>query len=148
MKFAEIFQNQLLMCPLVSWAVAQILKTIVYFIENKKIDFTRLFGDGGMPSAHSATVASLATSSALTYGFASEIFAVSAIVAVVVMHDAMGIRMESGKQARLLNELVEFLKFDSNLTNAEKLKELLGHTPIQVIFGALVGIIVSLIMGA
>lgn len=148
MVFSDILRNQLIICPLVSWAVAQILKTLIYLIENKKFDFTRLFGDGGMPSAHSATVASLATSSALALGFASEVFAISLIVAIVVMHDAMGVRLESGKQARVLNEVVDFLKSDSMMLNGKKLKELLGHTPMQVIFGALLGIVVSIIMGA
>ena len=89
----------------------------------------------------------LATSSALKFGLGSEVFAISAILAVIVMHDAMSVRLESGKQARLLNEVVELLKSKSVLLDAKKLKELLGHTPLQVFFGALLGLVVSLMVG-
>lgn len=143
----DILDNTLLVCPVLSWAVAQVLKTLIYSIESGRVDLSRLVGDGGMPSGHSATVASLATSSALKFGLGSEVFAIAAILAIVVMHDAMSVRLESGRQARLLNEVVDLLKSKSFMENAKKLKELLGHTPLQVVFGALLGIVVSLAVG-
>lgn len=143
----DILDNTLLVCPVLSWAAAQVLKTLIYSIESGRVDLSRLVGDGGMPSGHSATVASLATSSALKFGLGSEVFAIAAILAIVVMHDAMSVRLESGRQARLLNEVVDLLKSKSFMENAKKLKELLGHTPLQVIFGALLGIVVSLAVG-
>ena len=123
------------------------VKTLIFSVENGRFEWSRLFGDGGMPSGHSATVTALATSSALKFGLGSEVFAISAILAVIVMHDAMSVRLESGKQARLLNEVVELLKSKSVLLDAKKLKELLGHTPLQVFFGALLGLVVSLMVG-
>lgn len=142
----DLFSNQLLMCGLVSWAVGQILKTIINAIVTKKWDFMRLIGDGGMPSCHSATVTSMAVFSALMYGVSSNQFAIMAIVAIIVMHDAMGVRLETGKQAKVLNEMMEIFTIDTeNLFSEEKLKEFVGHTPLQVFFGALLGVVVALI---
>ena len=142
-----MLSNPLLVSPLLAWALAQVVKTLIFSVENGRFEWSRLFGDGGMPSGHSATVTALATSSALKFGLGSEVFAISAILAVIVMHDAMSVRLESGKQARLLNEVVELLKSKSVLLDAKKLKELLGHTPLQVFFGALLGLVVSLMVG-
>lgn len=130
--------NPLLFIALSSWAAAQLLKVIVNGVMTKKLDWSRLFGDGGMPSGHSATVSSLAAASALIYGTASFEFALSTIFAIVVCHDAMGVRHETGKQAMLLNEIIEIL--DSDDLPEIKLKELVGHTPLQVIAGILIGI--------
>lgn len=143
MSFAALLNNHLLINSLVAWLVAQILKTVIYAVVNKTVDFHRLMGDGGMPSGHSATVTALATSAALYCGLDSPVFAVSAIVAVVVMHDAMGVRLEAGKHAKAINELMEML--DSNLEPEEKLQEFLGHTPLQVVFGSLLGLVVALL---
>ncbi len=139
--FLELLQNEILVTAISSWALAQVIKVIINAIITKKLDFERLFGDGGMPSAHSATVTSMATMSALIYGLGSFEFAVTAIVAIVVCHDAMGVRQETGKQARILNEMMEIFEA---LTKAElpevKLKEFVGHTFIQVIVGIALGI--------
>ncbi|NLU25313.1 MAG: divergent PAP2 family protein [Clostridiales bacterium] len=143
MSFAVLLNNHLLINSLVAWLVAQILKTVIYAVVNKTVDFHRLMGDGGMPSGHSATVTALATSAALYCGLDSPVFAVSAIVAVVVMHDAMGVRLEAGKHAKAINELMQML--DSNLEPEEKLQEFLGHTPLQVVFGSLLGLVVALL---
>ena len=143
----DLITNRFFIVSVSSWFVAQFLKTVIYALENKKWDWSRLFGDGGMPSGHSATVSSLAMLSALTFGFDSFEFAVTAILAIIVCHDAMGVRLETGKQAILLNELTK--AFES-LTKEDmpemKLKEFVGHTPIQVIAGILTGCVVATLM--
>ena len=135
--------NPFLVAGLGSWFVAQVLKTIIHAIINKKFTWERLVGDGGMPSGHSATVTAVATMALLVYGPGSFQFALAGILAVVVCHDAMGVRLETGKQAMLLNEIVK--AFEDVLKSGElpevKLKEFVGHTPIQVITGILIGII-------
>jgi len=130
-----------------SWFIAQVLKTIIHFFINKKFDLRRLVGDGGMPSGHSATVTSLATISALVYGTGSFEFAVTAILAIIVCHDAMGVRLETGKQAEVLNDLIEIIDMLTTEKVPEvKLKEFVGHTPIQVLAGTLVGITNAVVM--
>ena len=123
------------------WTVAQVLKTIIDVVLNRSFNPERLVGSGGMPSSHSATVCALTTASGLEYGVGSFEFAISFVIAMVVMYDAMGVRRETGKQARLLNSL-----FSENILNLdgfiiqEKLKEYVGHTPVQVAAGAILGI--------
>ena len=146
MSITDLLHNHLLVNALYAWLAAQILKTIIYAVVNKSLDFQRLFGDGGMPSGHSATVTALATTAALDYGLASPIVAVSFILAIIVMHDAMGVRLEAGKHAKAINELMEMLSSD-RLAPEEKLQEFLGHTPLQVLFGAILGFVISLILG-
>ena len=143
--FQELLSNPFLLIGLSSWFWAQLIKTIIHAIVTKSIDFTRLIGDGGMPSGHSATVTALATTAGLRYGLDSPVFAVGVILAVVVMHDAMGVRLEAGKHARAINELMEMLGSDA-LQPEEKLQEFLGHTPLQVCFGAILGFFVSLLL--
>ena len=139
--FQELLSNPFLLIGLSSWFWAQLIKTIIHAIVTKSIDFTRLIGDGGMPSGHSATVCAVATSAGILYGLGSFPFAISVIVAIIVMHDAMGVRLETGKQAKLLNEFIDlFAKLEQPLSDQEKLKELVGHTPLQVCMGALLGI--------
>ena len=143
----ELVTNPFLLTSLSSWFVAQVLKTIIHAIENKKIVFERLIGDGGMPSGHSATVTSLATFCALEFGPGSFQFAISAILAIIVCHDAMGVRLETGKQAEVINELTKTIELlSSKEWTQEKLKEFVGHTPIQVLAGILLGIANALVM--
>lgn len=132
------------------WFVAQILKTIIYMIINKKFVAERLVGDGGMPSCHSATVCALATSSCLKYGPGSAEFAITLILAIIVMHDAMGVRWETGIQAKVLNDILEtFEKMGrSELSAQEKLKEFVGHTPLQVLMGAILGVCIAFVYPA
>ena len=141
----DLFTNPFLMVSLGSWFIAQLLKVIIDFIIHKTWNWERLFGDGGMPSGHSATVASLATYSALACGTASFQFAVTTILAVIVCHDAMGVRLETGKQAIVINELLESL-LDPDKRPEVKLKEFVGHTPIQVIAGILIGILNAILL--
>lgn len=132
----DLFSNPFLLTGVGSWFVAQVIKTIIHFIIYKKLDFERLVGDGGMPSGHSATVASLATICGLSYGLDSVEFAIAAILAIIVCHDATGVRRETGKHAEILNELLKSLETGKLVD----LKELVGHTPIQVLAGILIGI--------
>lgn len=138
----DLLTNEFLITGLVAWFVAQLLKTVVHFSIYKKLDVQRLYGDGGMPSGHSATVSSLATICGLSFGFGSVEFAISAIVATIVCHDAMGVRRETGKQAQVLNELLRFLESGREAD----LKELVGHTPLQVWAGILIGIANALLI--
>ena len=142
------FTNRILIGGLIGWASAQVLKTIIFLLVNKKLQLERLFGDGGMPSGHSATVSAVALLTGYECGFGSPVFAVAFIMAIVVMHDAMGVRLETGKQAKAINEMTEFLEklSGTELSNEEKLKEFVGHTPLQVVMGSILGIIVALIL--
>ena len=138
--FYDLITNPFLITGVSSWVIAQVLKMIIHCIVNKKFDIHRLFGDGGMPSGHSATVTSVAIISALIYGTGSFQFAVTAILAIIVCHDAMGVRRETGKQAVIINELVNAFEILSSKELPEvKLKEFVGHTPIQVLAGIVVG---------
>ncbi len=137
----ELITNRFLFTGVASWFVAQVLKTIIHAIINKKFVMERMIGDGGMPSGHSATVTALATISALSFGFDSFQFAVTALLAIIVCHDAMGVRLETGKQAQLINEMTKAFEVWTKEELPEiKLKEFVGHTPIQVIAGIILGI--------
>ena len=143
----ELITNRLLITGISSWFVAQLAKTIIYAIINKKLVLERMVGDGGMPSGHSATVTSLAVISGLSFGFDSFQFAVTALLAGSVCHDAMGVRLETGKQAQIINEMVEAFEIWTKKELPEiKLKEFVGHTPIQVIAGILLGILNGCVM--
>ncbi len=145
--FAELVKNGVLVSGAAAWLAAQILKTIIHAVINKKLDLPRLVGDGGMPSSHSSTVTAIATTCGLQYGLASFEFGVTVIFAFIVMHDAMGVRLETGKQAKIINEIVDFIdSMGKDLSPEEKLKEFVGHTPLQVVAGALLGIIVGLVI--
>lgn len=145
----ELVTNPFFVAAMTSWMLAQLFKMIIHSIVNKAFDIRRLFGDGGMPSGHSATVASLAMISLLIKGPASFEFAVAFVVAMIVCHDASGVRMETGKQAVLLNELVKVFE---GLTGTDlpevKLKEFVGHTPVQVGGGIFLGICNALVVYA
>lgn len=144
---SEIAVESLLLIGLSSWFWAQLIKTIIHAIVTKSIDFTRLIGDGGMPSGHSATVSSLATAAALVYGLGSFEFAMAFIFAIVVCKDAMGVRLETGRQAVIINDIVEaFNSLASEKLPEAKLKEFVGHTPLQVIAGILLGVANTFIM--
>ena len=143
----DLMKNPFLITSLTSWAIAQVLKTIVHYFVNKQLDWRRLFGDGGMPSGHSATVTSVAVIIALIYGTGSVEFAISGILAVIVCHDATGVRLETEKQAFLINELVKaFTELTEEKLPEVKLKQFVGHTPIQVLAGILLGFINAFVM--
>lgn len=138
----NILNNECIWIPVIIWFVVQCLKVIGDLITNKKLNIKRFVGAGGMPSSHSALVTSLATIIACKHGFESTEFALSVMFACVVMYDAAGVRRAAGKQAKVLNQIIEnWGKKEINIQ--EKLTELLGHTPMQVFVGALIGIILS-----
>lgn len=138
----NILNNECIWIPVIIWFVVQCLKVIGDLITNKKLNIKRFVGAGGMPSSHSALVTSLATIIACKHGFESTEFALSVMFACVVMYDAAGVRRAAGKQAKVLNQIIEnWGKKEINIQ--EKLTELLGHTPMQVFVGALIGIVLS-----
>ena len=143
----ELLSNRVLISGLVGWGAAQVLKTIIYALMHHTLDLTRIFGDGGMPSGHSATVCAVATSAGILYGLGSFPFAISVIVAIIVMHDAMGVRHETGEQAKVLNQMIEewidISEKNSPFLQNMHLKEMVGHTPLQVVAGMVVGIVVG-----
>ena len=152
-----LLSNRVLIAGISGWATAQVIKAILYTILNREFSLERLFGDGGMPSGHSATVSAMAMMSLLHYGAGSFEFAVTAMLAIIVMHDAMGVRLETGKQAEVINELRALLEeivddFSTEETldkkfqkvfSEEKLKEYVGHTPIQVAAGCILGLFIG-----
>lgn len=141
----DLFQNKLIISAATGWCVAQVLKTLIHLFMTKQFVAERLVGDGGMPSCHSATVCALATAVCYEYGPGGFEFAMAAFFAIIVMHDAMGVRRETGIQAKVLNEMIQlFEDMGSNMPPQDKLKEFVGHTPLQVIIGAILGILVSL----
>lgn len=145
--FLDLITNPFLITGVTSWLAAQVLKTVIHAILNKEFDIHRLFGDGGMPSGHSATVSSLAMITALAYGTGSFEFAISALLAIIVCHDAMGVRLETGKQAMILNEIIDtFTTLTKKQLPEVKLKEFVGHTPVQVAAGIMIGILNALVM--
>ena len=137
-------QNKFIYIPFLLWFGIQLFKLIYDLIATKKFNFKRIMGAGGMPSSHSAVVAGLATLIGKYQGVDTPIFAVSLILAFVVMYDACGVRRAAGKQAALLNKLIETPGL-TGIQVSEKLVEVLGHTPIQVFVGALIGIVVGVI---
>ena len=137
----DLLSNPFLVTPIIAWFIAQLLKVIINLIVNRRLIWERLIGDGGMPSGHSATVASLALITGLIKGVGTFEFAVAAILAIIVCHDAAGVRRETGRQARVLNDIVRILE-SKDLPEA-KLKELVGHTPLQVAMGITVGVVVA-----
>lgn len=143
----KLLSNEVLVSAVVGWTVAQVLKTMIDFALNRNFSAERLVGSGGMPSSHSSTVCGLTTSAGLVYGVGSFEFAICFVLASVVMYDAIGVRQETGKQARLLNMIMEQNIFKLDNEHIQKnLKELVGHTPLQVFAGAILGIILALVV--
>src|SRR4028119_143484 len=140
--FGQILDNQVLLVAIIACLVAQLCKLFVELTKNRKFNLRSLVTTGGMPSAHSAFVAALATGVGQTLGWSSPEFAIALIFAVIVMYDAAGVRQAAGKQARILNQIIDEL-FSEKEFNEDRLKELLGHTPFQVIVGLILGIAIS-----
>ena len=134
--------NEVLMTAILAWAIAQFLKIISWAFVSKELNFRRLVEPGGMPSSHSAFVTSLSTGIGIYEGFDSTMFALAAVFAVIVMYDASGVRRAAGKQARVLNRIIEDL--NRRELHPERLRELLGHTPFEVVVGAALGIVLAL----
>lgn len=133
-----ILQNDVLLCGSISWIVAQVLKTLLYSIREKDFSWERMHGAGGMPSSHSATVTSVAFAIGLIDGFDSSVFALAFFLAIIVMHDASGVRRSVGIQAEILNDYFE----EQEHPVTRPLKELIGHKPLEVAAGALIGLMI------
>lgn len=143
--FPGIFYNTILISAVTAWLAAQLLKVGISLFVARKLNFQLIFSSGGFPSSHSATVSALALGIGKYYGWNSPIFAVSAVYGMVVLYDAAGVRRAAGKQAEVLNQLVERFSQGSDLAQ-DRLKELIGHTPLEVFGGVIVGIIVGLLI--
>ncbi len=139
MGFIQLFNNTTLQAAIFAWFIAQVIKVVLTFISDGKIMMSRMYGSGGMPSSHSAFVTAMTTCIGRIYGLDSPIFAVSCVFSLIVMYDAAGVRRAAGKQAKAINLLFTY----SDLKLDEHLKELLGHTPLQVVCGAALGIAVG-----
>lgn len=144
MVFQQIIQNEVLKVSLLSWLVAQILKVLSTFAKEKRIDLYRLVGSGGMPSSHSSFVMGLSTAIGLKNGWTSDEYAIALAFALIVMYDASGVRRAVGKQAIILNQLIKDWQKHKPIKE-KQLKELIGHTPIEVIVGGLIGILIACI---
>ena len=146
----DLIHNRMLITAVLGWAVAQVVKAIIDCAMNRKINIERLVGSGGMPSCHSSTVCALCVGAGMEYGLDSSAFALAAILAIIVMYDARGVRRETGTQAEVLNQMMDFFRRYENGEfklefNQEQLKVLIGHTPLQVICGAVLGIVVGIV---
>jgi acid phosphatase family membrane protein YuiD len=141
---SEIFNNKILGISMFACFLAQFLK--IFTFSEKKIKFSRIVSSGGMPSSHSSFVTSLSTLVGMELGFNSMEFAIVAVFSIIIMYDASGVRRAVGKQAAVLNQIIDDLHHKKYIEQ-KKLKELVGHTPIEVLFGALLGILTALILG-
>ena len=139
---SEIFSNKVLLISMFACFLAQLFK--IFTGDQKKIQISRIFTSGGMPSSHSSFVTSLSTLVGMEYGFNSTEFAVVAVFSLIIMYDASGVRRAVGKQAVILNQIVDDLQHKKHIEQ-KKLKELVGHTPVEVFFGAILGIITALV---
>jgi len=146
--FNALIHNTVFMSAVTGWFAAQVIKTVIYTCITKRFDPERLVGSGGMPSSHSATVCAFLVATVFNYGPASFEFAMTVLFAIVVIHDARGVRLETGRQAEILNSITRFLRSGNSKIELpeEELKELVGHTPFQVAVGSAIGIIVGLLI--
>ena len=143
----EFFCNYVLISAALGWFFAQVTKIFTGWVEVKKFSIKMMFSNGGMPSSHSATVIALVTACAVQEGFASPYFAIAAVLAIIVMNDAFGVRYETGEQAKIINRITRELFSGKSEEINTGLKELVGHTPFQVLMGALLGIAVAIVYG-
>ena len=141
----SLLDNRILLSSFLAWAVAQVSKTILDLFRQRKLILSRLVSSGGMPSSHSALVTGLATATGRVLGVGSASFAIAVVMASIVMYDAAGVRRAVSIQARILNQMIEEA-FQGSPMAEKRLRELIGHTPVQVFVGALLGIGVGLLM--
>lgn len=144
-SITEVLSNHVLIAALIGWFVAQGLKIPIYRIIEKKWDFSRFHGSGGMPSSHSSMVVATAAMIGGLYGYQSAVFALSVVLACIVMYDAAGVRRETGNQASVINQILKDVLINGRQISDEELKELVGHTPLEVAGGAVVGLVVSFV---
>ncbi len=142
--FKQIFQNKVFMSTVSAWIIAQSIKVTIGVVRQKRFDFRWFVGPGGMPSSHAAGASCLATAIGFEYGFNSVYFALAASFAIVVMFDAQGVRRFTGKQARILNKIMDDIYWQGRIHEG-RLRELIGHTPVEVIAGCLLGMIIAVL---
>lgn len=142
---AELLANRILLVALGAWLLAQTLKVLIYLWRDRRINLRHLVSSGGMPSAHSALVTALATGVGLTEGLRSPLFAIALVFAAIVMYDAAGVRQAVSAQARILNRMLDEI-FVEQRFNEKRLRELIGHTPVEVVVGATLGLLVALLL--
>ena len=142
----EIINNRVIQAAVLSWAIAQSLKVILTLCISRKFDGSRIWGSGGMPSSHSALVCAMVTVIGFHEGFSSTVFALAFCFAGVTMYDAAGVRRSTGKNAAVINHMLDDLATRGFFLDEERLKELVGHTPLQVLAGALLGIFMGTLL--
>lgn len=142
--FFQMYRNKIFMITLASWVIAQSIKVVIGVISERKFDFRWFVGTGGMPSSHSAGASCLATAVGINNGFGSVYFALAAAFTIVVMFDAQGVRRATGRQARILNRIMDDIYWKGKIREG-RLRELVGHTPLEVIMGFLLGIFIAVI---
>lgn len=141
-----LYLNKVLFAPLSAFLIAQLTKGLLDTFKSRTWQWRRFFEAGGMPSSHSAMVTALATASGLMYGWSSSLFTITAIFAIIVMYDAMGVRRAAGTHAKILNQIMEEMGRPDGQQNVKALKELIGHTPAEVAAGAVLGIIMAAVV--
>ena len=142
--FDQLFSNEILITTLLAWVLAQLIKVTIGIIRNKRFDFRWLLGTGGMPSSHAAGAAALAWSIGLVKGWYSVYFALAVSFAIVVMFDAQGVRRATGKQAQILNKITDDIYWKGKIQE-DRLRELIGHTPVEVLIGMVLGIVIAIL---
>lgn len=140
-----LFENHILLCSLCGWFIAQALKVPIYLLVEHKLDFHRFFGSGGMPSSHSALVISLMVMVGYAHGLNTVEFAITVVLAMIVMYDAAGVRRETGVQATVINQILRDVLINGKQISDDELKELVGHTPLEVLGGAIIGLLTSIL---
>lgn len=141
---SELISNKVLWVAVLSWFIAQFLKVVITLLQEHRLDLSKFWASGGMPSSHSSFVMALTGSVGRLYGFDSTYFAIAMVFSFIVMYDAANVRLEAGKQAAVINQIIELLE-NPGLNPEERLKEILGHTPLQVLAGGILGVLVSII---
>lgn len=140
------FGNYMLTSAILGWLFAQTIKIFTNLFVKRKFDIRMFFSNGGMPSSHSSTVVALSFSAAIRYGLGSPAFAIAAVLSMIVMNDAFGVRWQAGQQAQIINKMI--MEFFSNKDGFDvKLKEIIGHTPLQVLMGAILGAVIAIVYG-
>lgn len=144
MTLQELFSNDILMCALISFAIAQFFKVLIDSAVNRSFDIRRTFGMGGMPSSHTAFLVALTSMVAIREGMGSVAFAIATALTMVVVYDAMGVRLQTGKQSQVINRMLHRMLVEGKPLGEAELQELIGHTPIEVFSGAIIGLIVPI----
>jgi uncharacterized protein len=137
--FSDLIDNKVLIISACTWAITQVLKVLIILIQERRLAWNYFFSSGGMPSSHSATVCALCTSIAMIEGIGSVYFSIATVLAIIVMYDAAGIRQSVGQQSVVINRIVKSHKYEME----RELRELIGHTPLQVVAGAILGILIA-----